>query len=145
MVLWAITGLECWTGDGYLLTPEHISQPLMLSLHSVLGNSQAGVLGRRRGIFLQHTSPGLHLSLCTALWVITGMECWTREGPLSLTCMLPQPPPLSVCRAPTHQLPLPLEDPAPSPSDVWLCGSLRCLLCCVNILCWCLNSLLVVF
>ena len=42
-------------------------------------------------------------------------------------------------KSPTYQLPLPPEDPAPLPSDTWLHGSLRRLLCCVNVLSWCMN------
>ena len=38
-----------------------------------------------------------------------------------------------------YLLPLPLGAPAPPLSDLWLCGSLRCLLCCVNVLCWYMN------
>ena len=34
--------------------------------------------------------------------------------------------------------------PAPPPSDVWLCGSLRCLLCYMNVFCWFMNVLSVV-
>ena len=48
-----------------------------------------------------------------------------------------------------EEIPLPPStssrgDPTPPPSDVWLCGSLRCLLCCLNVLYWFMNVLLVV-
>ena len=85
------------------------------------------------------------LSLCCALGdhrpVVLG-----GDGEPLLTCMLPKLWPLSLYRAPASQLLLPREDPAPPPpSDIWLPGSLRRLLCCVYVLCWCMNVLLVVF
>ena len=43
-----------------------------------------------------------------------------------------------------YLLPLPPRGPAPPPSDVWLHGSLRYLLCCMNVLCWVTNVLLIV-
>ena len=85
----------------------HLPQPWPLSSHGALADHRAGVPGKRRGT-LRHLclSPRPCVSLCIALGVHRVVH-------------IPQPQPLSLCRAPTDQLPLPPEDPAPPHSDVW--------------------------
>ena len=97
--------------------------------------------------------------LASSKWsLLTGWEATPREGVpmegspffslLSELCMVQCPWLLSLgegkeTRPPFH-LPLPhclLGSAAPPPSDIWLRGSLRHLLCCVNVFCWFMNAI----
>ena len=101
-----------------------------------------------------------HDCLAALVWSVpTGWEATLRTqglpwrtafspSPLSVTC---QPPCNVPCPWEGEKISLPPSTDswgrgglAPSPSDVWLCGSLRHLLCYVNILCWFMHVLLVV-
>ena len=87
-----------------------------------------------------------HATLTANIGWSTGLEHQTGTERLSPAVPLLWPWLFSLRGTPAKQLHLLLEDPASPPSSgIWLHGSPRHLLCCVCVLCWCLNILLVVF
>ena len=148
-------------GQGYFLSPTWSPQLLTASLSlGTLANNRTGAPGWGRGAsFCLHDPRGIlpcspyvlawwrhpYYSLATSVWDFPmGYEGTWRVK------VFPQwaaPPHLlsESCTAP-HSVLLPLGEgeenpfppwvPAPPSSDLWLQGSLRDLLCCVNILCW---------
>ena len=165
MVLWALLGLRQPPLLSLCLTPGDCGAralggdraprlscappPAMapLSPCCALGNRGAGEPGKDGAPLLSCTLPPAvaPLSKCHALGA-HGPGASGGMGHLSSAAHVPHLWPLYLCRAPANQFPLPPEDPAPPPpSDVWLCASLIHLLCCIYVLCWYINVLVVVF